>query len=196
MRQIGAVVSVRRSTRTAAASHPNYPAEFDVYIDSNNDGTPDYVVFNLENGGFGTSGQNVVEVFNLHTSAGRHLLLHGRRPELGERDPHGADECGRPDAELEVHVLGIRVRQLLHRQLDRLDPEHDVHARHACAFSSPDRASSRCRPAGRRCSRPRPCRAATWLRRRSSGSSSSTATMSRPAERSEQARGPGRLGQP
>ena len=51
-----------------ARSHPNYPAEFDIYIDSNNDGTPDYVLFNLENGGFGTSGQNLVEVFNLATS--------------------------------------------------------------------------------------------------------------------------------
>jgi len=53
-----------------ARAHPNYPAEFDVYIDSNNDGTPDYVVFNLENGGAGTSGQNVVEVFNVATSVG------------------------------------------------------------------------------------------------------------------------------
>jgi subtilisin family serine protease len=53
-----------------ARSHPNYPAEFDVYIDSNGDGTPDYIVFNLENGGFGTSGQNVDEVFNLATGHG------------------------------------------------------------------------------------------------------------------------------
>jgi subtilisin family serine protease len=51
-------------------SHPNYPAEFDIYIDSNNDGHADYVVFNLENGAAGTSGQNVVEVFNLATNAG------------------------------------------------------------------------------------------------------------------------------
>src|SRR6185369_2618875 len=47
--------------------HPNYPAEFDVYIDSNNDGTPDYVVFNTENGGFSASGQNVVFIANLTT---------------------------------------------------------------------------------------------------------------------------------
>jgi len=45
--------------------HPNYPAEFDIYIDSNNDGTPDYVVFNAENGGFSASGQNVVFVAKL-----------------------------------------------------------------------------------------------------------------------------------
>jgi subtilisin family serine protease len=48
-------------------AHPNYPAEFDIYIDSNNDGTFDYVVFNLENGGFGATGQNVVAVANLTT---------------------------------------------------------------------------------------------------------------------------------
>jgi subtilisin family serine protease len=49
-------------------SHPNYPAEFDIYIDANRDGKPDYVVFNLENGGFAATGQNVVAVFNLATN--------------------------------------------------------------------------------------------------------------------------------
>jgi hypothetical protein len=48
-------------------SHPNYPAEFDVYIDTNGDGIADYVVYNQENGGFGASGQNVVYVGNLTT---------------------------------------------------------------------------------------------------------------------------------
>ncbi len=47
--------------------HPNYPAEFDIYIDSNNDGVEDYVVFNAENGGFSVTGQNVVYVGNLTT---------------------------------------------------------------------------------------------------------------------------------
>jgi hypothetical protein len=51
-------------------SHANYPAEFDIYIDKDNNGSYDYVVFNLENGGFGVTGQNVVEVFNLATNAG------------------------------------------------------------------------------------------------------------------------------
>jgi subtilisin family serine protease len=41
-------------------SHPNYPAEFDIFIDTNRDGTDDYVIFNLENGGFAVTGQNVV----------------------------------------------------------------------------------------------------------------------------------------
>ncbi|MGZ6143210.1 MAG: S8 family serine peptidase, partial [Myxococcales bacterium] len=50
-------------------AHPNYPAEFDIYIDANRDGTPDFVIFNLENGGFGASGQNVVEAVNLTTGA-------------------------------------------------------------------------------------------------------------------------------
>ncbi len=48
-------------------SHPNYPAEFDIYIDSNRDGVDDYVVFNLENGGFAVTGQNVVAVQKLGT---------------------------------------------------------------------------------------------------------------------------------
>ena len=50
-------------------AHPNYPAEFDIYIDSNGDGTPDYVVYNGESGGFGVSGQNVVNVQALATGA-------------------------------------------------------------------------------------------------------------------------------
>jgi subtilisin family serine protease len=52
-----------------ARAHPNYPAEFDVYVDTNRDGTPDFVIFNLENGGFGVTGQNVVAVANLTTGA-------------------------------------------------------------------------------------------------------------------------------
>jgi len=52
-------------------AHPNYPAEFDVYIDSNLDGTPDFVVYNIENGGFGASGQNLVVVQSLATGAAR-----------------------------------------------------------------------------------------------------------------------------
>jgi hypothetical protein len=41
-------------------SHPNYPAELDILIDVNRDGTDDYVIFNTENGGFAATGQNVV----------------------------------------------------------------------------------------------------------------------------------------
>jgi hypothetical protein len=41
-------------------AHPNYPAEFDIYIDANRDGTDDFVIFNLELGGFAATGQNVV----------------------------------------------------------------------------------------------------------------------------------------
>lgn len=48
-------------------AHPNYPAEFDVEIDANGDGTADYVVFNAENGGFGVSGQNLVNIVTLAT---------------------------------------------------------------------------------------------------------------------------------
>jgi subtilisin family serine protease len=41
-------------------AHPNYPAEFDVFIDANRDGEFDSVIFNFENGGFAATGQNVV----------------------------------------------------------------------------------------------------------------------------------------
>jgi subtilisin family serine protease len=50
-------------------AHPNYPAEFDVYIDGDRDGVPEYAVFNAENGGFGATGQNVVYVYNFSTGA-------------------------------------------------------------------------------------------------------------------------------
>src|SRR5262249_36207307 len=40
--------------------HPNYPAEFDIFIDTNQDGKDDYAIFNTENGGFGATGQNIV----------------------------------------------------------------------------------------------------------------------------------------
>lgn len=49
--------------------HPNYPAEFDVYVDPNRDGEEDYVVFNSELGGFGVTGQNVVNVLDVGTGA-------------------------------------------------------------------------------------------------------------------------------
>lgn len=47
----------------------NYPAEFDVYVDSNNDGTDDYVLYNAELGGFAVTGQTVVYVADLATGA-------------------------------------------------------------------------------------------------------------------------------
>ena len=45
----------------------NYPAEFDVFIDSNSDGTDDYVLYNAELGGFAVTGQTVVYVADLAT---------------------------------------------------------------------------------------------------------------------------------
>jgi subtilisin family serine protease len=50
-------------------SHPDVPAEFDVLIDANRDGVPDYDVFNADIGAFTTgtfSGQNGVFVANLN----------------------------------------------------------------------------------------------------------------------------------
>lgn len=54
-------------------AHPAYPAEFDVFIDTDADPafTPDYVVFNRENGAFASTGQTVVAVVNLATNVGR-----------------------------------------------------------------------------------------------------------------------------
>ena len=48
-------------------SHAVYPAEFDIYVDNNNDGTFDFVVFTSELGTFGSSGQAVINVVNLAT---------------------------------------------------------------------------------------------------------------------------------
>ena len=45
-------------------AHPNYPAEFDVVIDTNRDGAPDYVVFNFDLE-FNAGGSNVVWVFEI-----------------------------------------------------------------------------------------------------------------------------------
>jgi hypothetical protein len=53
-----------------ARAHPNYPAEFDVYLDTNMDGLNEFVIYNFENGGFGASGQNVVVVYDLTTDVG------------------------------------------------------------------------------------------------------------------------------
>jgi subtilisin family serine protease len=61
--QFGIATNQRRS-------HPNYPAEFDIYVDTNDDNTFDYVIFNTENGGFGATGQNVVFVAQLPQPGG------------------------------------------------------------------------------------------------------------------------------
>ena len=43
-------------------THPAYPAVFEVAIDTNGDGQPDYFVFNQEAGAFGSSGQTLIYV--------------------------------------------------------------------------------------------------------------------------------------
>jgi hypothetical protein len=50
-------------------AHPAYPAEFDVFIDTNGDGNADFDVFTTENGGAGVSGQTAIAVANLATGA-------------------------------------------------------------------------------------------------------------------------------
>ncbi len=51
-------------------SHPAYPAEFDVYIDVDSDGTDDFVAYTAENGGFAATGQVLVYLVDLNTGAG------------------------------------------------------------------------------------------------------------------------------
>ena len=47
-------------------AHPAYPAEFDVYVDVNNDGVADALVYTRESGDFGTSGRTLVVVQKLN----------------------------------------------------------------------------------------------------------------------------------
>jgi subtilisin family serine protease len=68
VRQVGSNIQFAIDTFGARA-HPVYPAEFDVSIDTNRDGVPNFILFNLENGAFGSNGQNVVAVFNVATAA-------------------------------------------------------------------------------------------------------------------------------
>lgn len=49
-------------------AHPAYPAEYDVYLDLNGDGTDDYRVYNSEQTGFGATGVTLVNVQNLNTT--------------------------------------------------------------------------------------------------------------------------------
>lgn len=69
VRQAGSALQFAVNT-FGERSHPNYPAEFDIYVDTNRDGTDDYAVYNGETGGFAVTGQNVVYVVNLKTNSG------------------------------------------------------------------------------------------------------------------------------
>ncbi|HEX3141242.1 MAG TPA: S8 family serine peptidase, partial [Rhizobacter sp.] len=50
-------------------AHPTYPAGFEVDIDVNGDGVPDFAVYNSEQGGFALTGISLVNVLNLATGA-------------------------------------------------------------------------------------------------------------------------------
>lgn len=50
-------------------AHPLYPAGFDIYVDNNRDGDYEFVLYNSENGGFGATGQCIVNILNLDTGA-------------------------------------------------------------------------------------------------------------------------------
>ena len=64
---LGPAVQFAVSTQ-GVRSHPNYPAEFDIFVDTDKDGDFDFAIFNLENAGFAVSGQNVVAIQNLDTN--------------------------------------------------------------------------------------------------------------------------------
>lgn len=46
-------------------AHPNYPAEFDIFLNTDLDPDNEFVIFNLENGGFAVTGQNAVAIQKL-----------------------------------------------------------------------------------------------------------------------------------
>lgn len=66
VRQVGNFVQFAINTYTRR-THPSYPGEFDIYIDSDNDGVDDFILYNAENGGFNTTGQTVIRRVNLKT---------------------------------------------------------------------------------------------------------------------------------
>lgn len=49
-------------------AHPANPAGFDVYVDTNNDGIDDYLIFNRERTGFAATGQTLAFVHKIGTS--------------------------------------------------------------------------------------------------------------------------------
>lgn len=69
MRTVGSAIQFGLTTH-GERSHPNYPAEFDVYVDTTGDGISDFVLYNTELGGFNVTGQNVVYVVDLNSGAG------------------------------------------------------------------------------------------------------------------------------
>lgn len=52
-------------TTFGTRSHPAYPAEFDVYVDTTGDGVDDFVVYNAEASGFALTGQTLAYVADL-----------------------------------------------------------------------------------------------------------------------------------
>lgn len=56
-------------------AHPAYPAGFEVQIDRDLNGTPDFAVYHSELSGFNTTGQTVVNVFNFATGTAQAVFF-------------------------------------------------------------------------------------------------------------------------
>jgi subtilisin family serine protease len=69
VRQASPTVVQFAVTTFGTRSHPAYPAEFDVYLDTNRDGAFDYAIYTSELTSFGATGQTVVNYVNLNTGA-------------------------------------------------------------------------------------------------------------------------------
>lgn len=90
-------------------AHPAYPAEFDVYIDVNADGTDDVVMYTAESGGFAATGQTVVNVVNLATGTGAAFFYADTDLETGNvimTMPLAPFGIG-PDSQLGISVLAF-----------------------------------------------------------------------------------------
>ncbi|PYS49126.1 MAG: hypothetical protein DMG13_24105 [Acidobacteria bacterium] len=97
-------------------AHPNYPAEFDIYVDANRDGEPDYIVLECRR-----------RRQPCHVCRYR-LLLHRRGFKLSERHPHCAAIRAGPERQYPLRFFSVCLRQLLHGKPDRRRRRSDLYA--------------------------------------------------------------------
>ena len=86
------------------------------------------MIFNLENGGFGATGQNRgLGRSNLATQRGTAYFYTDADLNSGNAILTVPLSALGLTPGTHVQLLGVRLRQLLHRQPDRCDREHDLH---------------------------------------------------------------------